>query len=156
MAGPADATAPAPGGLHLGADGHRGRFTDTIVDANARRPAERRVRGRSRVHRPLLWRGSLRKIIAGLFISLDGVVEEPADWHFPYFNDEMGAAVNATLGASDIVLFGRKTYDSFAGAWPEREAAGGRTPAWPRRSVTCGSSSCRTSGWSSPGGTPSS
>ncbi len=67
----------------------------------------------------------MRKIIAGLFISLDGVVEEPADWHFPYFNDEMGAAVNATLGASDIVLFGRKTYDSFAGAWPEREAAGG-------------------------------
>jgi dihydrofolate reductase len=66
----------------------------------------------------------MRKIVAGLFISLDGVVEEPGDWHFPYFNDEMGAAVTATLGAADIVLFGRKTYDSFAGAWPEREAAG--------------------------------
>ena len=66
----------------------------------------------------------MRKIIAGLFISLDGVVENPQDWHFPYFNDEMGAAVTATLGAADIVLFGRKTYDSFAGAWPEREAAG--------------------------------
>jgi dihydrofolate reductase len=36
----------------------------------------------------------------------------------------MGAAVEATLGAADTVLFGRKTYDSFAGAWPEREAAG--------------------------------
>ena len=36
----------------------------------------------------------------------------------------MGAAVTATLGAADIVLFGRTTYDSFAGAWPEREAAG--------------------------------
>ena len=66
----------------------------------------------------------MRKIIAGLFISLDGVVENPQDWHFPYFNDEMGAAVTATLGAADIVLFGRTTYDSFAGAWPEREAAG--------------------------------
>ena len=66
----------------------------------------------------------MRKIIAGLFISLDGVVEEPDQWHFPYFNDEMGAAVDATLGAADTVLFGRKTYDSFAGAWPEREAAG--------------------------------
>jgi dihydrofolate reductase len=66
----------------------------------------------------------MRKIVAGLFISLDGVVEEPGDWHFPYFNDEMGAAVMATLGAADIVLFGRRTYDSFAGAWPEREAAG--------------------------------
>ena len=31
----------------------------------------------------------------------------------------------ATLGAADTVLFGRKTYDSFAGAWPGREAAGG-------------------------------
>jgi dihydrofolate reductase len=67
----------------------------------------------------------MRKITAGLFISLDGVVEAPDQWHFPYFNEEMGAAVDATLGAADTVLFGRKTYDSFAGAWPEREAAGG-------------------------------
>jgi dihydrofolate reductase len=66
----------------------------------------------------------MRKITAGLFISLDGVVEAPDQWHFPYFNEEMGAAVDATLGAADIVLFGRKTYDSFAGAWPEREEAG--------------------------------
>ena len=67
----------------------------------------------------------MRKITAGLFISLDGVVEAPDQWHFPYFNEEMGVAVDATLGAAEIVLFGRKTYDSFAGAWPEREAAGG-------------------------------
>jgi dihydrofolate reductase len=66
----------------------------------------------------------VRKIVAGLFISLDGVVEAPDQWHFPYFNEEMGAAVDATLGAADTVLFGRKTYDSFAGAWPERETAG--------------------------------
>ena len=66
----------------------------------------------------------MNKIIAGLFISLDGVVEAPDQWHFPYFNDEMGAAVDTTLGSADTVLFGRKTYDSFAGAWPEREAAG--------------------------------
>ena len=72
----------------------------------------------------------MRKITAGLFISLDGVVEAPDQWHFPYFNDEMGAAVNATLGAADTMLFGRKTYDSFAGAWPEREAAGGEDVAF--------------------------
>jgi dihydrofolate reductase len=66
----------------------------------------------------------MRKITAGLFISLDGIVENPQDWHFPYFNDEMGAAVTATLGTADTVLLGRKTYDSFAGAWPERETAG--------------------------------
>lgn len=67
----------------------------------------------------------MRKITAGLFISLDGVVEAPDQWHSPYFNDEMGAAVDATLGTADTVLFGRKTYDIFAGAWPGREAAGG-------------------------------
>lgn len=66
----------------------------------------------------------MRKITAGLFISIDGVVEDPADWHFPYFNDEMGAAVTATIATPDTLLLGRKTYDSFAGAWPDREAAG--------------------------------
>lgn len=66
-----------------------------------------------------------RKIIASLFISLDGVVEAPDQWHFPYFNDEMGAAVGASLGGTEVMLFGHTTYDSFAGAWPERETAGG-------------------------------
>jgi dihydrofolate reductase len=67
----------------------------------------------------------VKKIVAGLFISLDGVVEAPDQWHFPYFNEEMGAAVGATLADADTMLFGRTTYDSFAGAWPDREAAGG-------------------------------
>jgi dihydrofolate reductase len=66
----------------------------------------------------------MRKLTADLFISLDGVVEAPDQWHFPYFNDEMGVAVTAGLGSVDTILFGRKTYDSFAGAWPGREAAG--------------------------------
>ncbi|MEY9844440.1 dihydrofolate reductase [Streptacidiphilus sp. BW17] len=67
----------------------------------------------------------MRKITAGLFISLDGVVEAPNEWHFPYYNDEMGAAVGTQLAGADTVLFGRRTYDSFAGAWPAREQAGG-------------------------------
>src|SRR4029453_11742048 len=46
-------------------------------------------------------------------------------WHFPYFNDEMGVAVDNTFSRADTMLFGRKTYDGFAGAWPEREDAGG-------------------------------
>jgi dihydrofolate reductase len=70
------------------------------------------------------WSAIVRKIVANLFISLDGVVEEPGDWHFPYFNDEMGAAVDAVLGSADTMLLGRKTYDDHAAAWPEREAAG--------------------------------
>jgi len=63
-------------------------------------------------------------IAASLFTALDGVVDPGVgNWHFPYFNDEMGAAVDRTHDA-DVMLFGRVTYDSFAGAWPEREAAG--------------------------------
>ena len=50
----------------------------------------------------------MKKVIASVFISLDGVVENPQDWHFPYFNDEMGAAVGDTLGRADRVLFGSR------------------------------------------------
>ncbi|MEU2042103.1 dihydrofolate reductase family protein [Nocardia niwae] len=75
----------------------------------------------------------MRKITAGLFIALDGVVEDPQDWHFPYFDDAMGAAVDAQLGSADTLLLGRTTYDSFAGAWPEREAAGGPDAAFAKK-----------------------
>ncbi|MGW0162779.1 dihydrofolate reductase family protein [Mycobacterium sp. NPDC003323] len=67
----------------------------------------------------------MTRITAGLFISVDGVIEAPDRWHFPYFNDEMGAAVDAQLGSAQTILLGRATYDSFAGAWPQREADGG-------------------------------
>lgn len=67
----------------------------------------------------------MRKLTAGLFISLDGVVQDPDKWHFPYFNDEMGEAVGAQLTAADTLLIGRRTYESFAEAWPRREAEGG-------------------------------
>jgi dihydrofolate reductase len=63
-------------------------------------------------------------ITASMFIALDGVVDPGVgNWHFPYFNEEMGEAVSGTHDA-DVMLFGRVTYDSFAGAWPEREASG--------------------------------
>src|SRR5215213_8257677 len=63
-------------------------------------------------------------VTASLFSALDGVVDPGVgNWHFPYFNDEMGRAVEKTHDA-DVMLFGRVTYDSFAGAWPDRELAG--------------------------------
>jgi dihydrofolate reductase len=71
-------------------------------------------------------------ITASLFAALDGVVDPMVgNWHFPYFNDEMGEAVGGTHEA-DVMLFGRVTYDSFAGAWPDREAAGGEDAAFAR------------------------
>ena len=59
----------------------------------------------------------MRKVIAGLFISLDGVVESPQNWHFPYFNDEMGQAVGSQIAATDAMLLGRVTYQEFAAFW---------------------------------------
>jgi dihydrofolate reductase len=65
----------------------------------------------------------MRKIVSGLFISLDGVYEAPDQWHFPYFNDEMGQAVDEQMAASDTMLIGRVTYQEFAGFWPDKTAA---------------------------------
>ena len=62
----------------------------------------------------------MRKIVSGLFIALDGVVEAPDKWHFPYFNDEMGAAVGNQATEADTLLFGRVTYQEFAAYWPDK------------------------------------
>jgi dihydrofolate reductase len=72
-------------------------------------------------------------IVASMYMALDGVVDPGVGgWHFPYFNEELGDAVNETHDA-DVMLFGRVTYDSFAGAWPEREAAGGIDAVFAKR-----------------------
>jgi dihydrofolate reductase len=72
-------------------------------------------------------------ITASMFSALDaGVDPGVGHWHFPYFNEEMGQAVDQTHDA-DVMLFGRVTYDSFALAWPEREAAGGDDAPFAKR-----------------------
>lgn len=60
----------------------------------------------------------MRRVVAGLFVSLDGVVEAPEKWQSPYFNDEMSEAVGAAMAASDAMLLGRATYQEFASYWP--------------------------------------
>lgn len=59
----------------------------------------------------------MRKVVSGLFISLDGVVEAPDQWQYE-FDDEMGAVLSATLETTDTVLLGRVTYTEWAGYWP--------------------------------------
>ncbi|MGZ6876372.1 MAG: dihydrofolate reductase family protein [Nocardioidaceae bacterium] len=72
-------------------------------------------------------------ITASLFTALDGVVDPGVgNWHFPYFSEEMGEAVDRTHDV-DVMLFGRVTYDSFAGAWPDRETAGGEDAPFAKR-----------------------
>ncbi len=62
----------------------------------------------------------MRKIVAGLFQTLDGVVESPEKWQFAYFNDEMGREIGAQAAAADTMLLGRRTYQEFAAYWPHQ------------------------------------
>jgi dihydrofolate reductase len=56
------------------------------------------------------------------FISLDGVIENPAfTFDFP-FDPRMGDAIAAVMGSSKAILLGRRTYEMFAPAWSQRTA----------------------------------
>ena len=63
----------------------------------------------------------MRKVVASEFVSLDGVVESPEKWHFPYFNDQMGDAIGAAMAASDAMLMGRVLYEEWAAFWPNQD-----------------------------------
>ena len=55
----------------------------------------------------------MRKLISGLFITLDGVVEDPHSWNPAYYNHEMTDAVQSGLARSDTHLYGRRSYEMF-------------------------------------------
>jgi len=59
----------------------------------------------------------VRKIVAGLFMSLDGVVESPENWTGPYFNDEVGQEIGSQMAIADSMLLGRVTYQTFAASF---------------------------------------
>lgn len=58
------------------------------------------------------------KIVSNFFMSLDGVVEAPDQWHFPYFNDEMGEVIGAGMATTGAFLMGRKLYGEWSEYWP--------------------------------------
>ena len=55
----------------------------------------------------------MRKITAGLFITLDGVIEAPEKWNPPYYDDEMNQAVMPPLTNVGMHLYGRRSYELF-------------------------------------------
>jgi len=65
----------------------------------------------------------MRNIVVTTFLSLDGVMENPA-WTFKYWNDEIAQFKGAESEASDALLLGRVTYQGFVAAWPERKDEG--------------------------------
>ncbi len=65
----------------------------------------------------------MRNIVVTEFVSLDGVMEDPA-WTFPYWNDEIAKFKGEESSAGDALLLGRVTYQGFAAAWPESKDVG--------------------------------
>ena len=57
------------------------------------------------------------RIVSNFFISLDGVVEAPDQWHFPYFDDEMGAIIGSGMETQGAFLLGRRLYDEWSEYW---------------------------------------
>jgi dihydrofolate reductase len=60
----------------------------------------------------------MRKVVSGLFIALDGVVESPDQWQFDHFDEDMLATLTAHIAAEDAILLGRVTYQDWANYWP--------------------------------------
>ncbi len=60
------------------------------------------------------------RIVSNFFISVDGVVESPEKWHFPYFDDAMGAIIGEGMETSTAFLMGRRLYDEWSSYWPEQ------------------------------------
>lgn len=62
----------------------------------------------------------MRKIVAGLAITLDGVVEAPSQGKWLRFSNQMGELISASLAESDAILLGRRGYLEFAQLWPKQ------------------------------------
>lgn len=60
----------------------------------------------------------MRKILASLFMTLDGVTESPEKWSFSHYSDEVEQAVQRHMDRADAMLMGRRTYQAFAQYWP--------------------------------------
>ena len=59
----------------------------------------------------------MRKVVASLFYSVDGVVESP-DKFVDAFDEVMGEEMSNTIARQKDVLLGRVTYQQWAGYWP--------------------------------------
>lgn len=73
------------------------------------------------------------RIVVIEFMSLDGVVQAPGGpeedtdggfthggWSHPFFDDALGEAYGNAMASADALLFGRRTWQTMAAAWPER------------------------------------
>lgn len=61
----------------------------------------------------------MRAITAGLFTSVDGVVEDPSRFQLDSFDAELGAGMGAFMARTGTVILGRRSYEEWAGYWPD-------------------------------------
>lgn len=59
----------------------------------------------------------MRALHCHLFMTLDGVVENPGAWSMAYWNDDIAALMAAATGSADAMVLGRVGYQEFAAAW---------------------------------------
>jgi len=60
------------------------------------------------------------KLVESTFMALNGFITAPHEWSQPYWDDEHAAYAAKLLTGADALLLGRKTYEGFAEAWPQR------------------------------------
>ncbi|WP_159700148.1 dihydrofolate reductase family protein [Arthrobacter sp. 18067] len=60
----------------------------------------------------------MRKVTAGLFHSVDGVVQDPFKFQFDSFDDDLGKGLTKMITTVDTVVLGRVSYQEWAGYWP--------------------------------------
>lgn len=64
----------------------------------------------------------MRKLTAGLFMSIDGVVESPNLFQFDSFDAELGAGMGAMMASVDTAILGRVGYQEWSQYWPNAAA----------------------------------
>ncbi len=88
----------------------------------------------------------MRRITVNEFVSTDGVIESPEKWTFQYFNDEIGAQIGSSFAASDAMLLGRMTYETFAASFAGQ--SGGQADVMNNTRKYVVSTTLKTADWS--------
>ncbi|UXM91810.1 dihydrofolate reductase family protein [Paenarthrobacter sp. JL.01a] len=60
----------------------------------------------------------MRKVTAGLFHSVDGVVQDPFKFQFDSFDEDLGKGLTKMINTVDTVVLGRVSYQEWASYWP--------------------------------------
>lgn len=62
----------------------------------------------------------MRKIIALEYVTVNGVMEAPEEWQFPYLADDVQQSNIDLLNSMDAIIFGSVTYQILAAFWPNQ------------------------------------